>query len=94
MGLFSSDTKPRVTREEWKKVRSTLYYTHNFPAALLDRLEEDMRGDMFEEYERDNGVDAFELDKLVAFLREKSVPKGIISSEKVDIFEAEMKKYI
>ena len=83
-----------VTKDEWKKVRSTLYFTHSFSENLLDRLEEDMQGNMDREYEGYRGVDAYELEKLVVFLRAKLVPKDIISSDQVKIFEEEMIKYI
>ncbi len=94
MGFFSSDSRKMVTKSEWAKVRSTLYFTHHFSESLLDRLEEDMRGNMDREYDGYRGVDTYELNKLVIMLREKLVPKDIISSDQVETFEEEMTKYI
>ncbi len=93
MGLFFNTPKPRVTKIEWKKVRSNLYSLHNFTVRELDKVEEIFRGDMDEERDIDKGIDAAELTKGLQYMREH-MNVHYISKEKINALEAEMIKYI
>ena len=93
MGLFFNTTKPRVTKEEWKKVRGNLYSLHHFTTRELDQVEEIFRGDLDEVNEIDKGIDANELVKGLQFMRDH-MSVHHISKEKINALEIEMLKYI
>ena len=91
--LGGTKIKPRVTVEEWKKVRSNLYGEHHFTQNELDEIEEIFRADMYEEKEIDNGIDSDELVKGIQYMRDH-INVHHISIEKINILETEMMKYI
>ena len=93
MGFFSSDPKPRVTREEWKTVRGILYSNHNFTTKELDKVEEIFRGDMTEENALDQGIDSVELVKGLQYMRDH-LNVHYISLDKINDLEVEMMKMI
>jgi hypothetical protein len=92
MGLFFNDTKPRVTKEEFKKVRSILY-TLGFTTKELDKVEEIFRGDMDEDREMDKGIDEAELKKGIEWMR-AHIKEHFISERKIDLLEKEMMERI
>jgi hypothetical protein len=88
MGFFLDDTKPRVTKEEFQKVRSALS-ANGFTMKELDQVEEIFRGDMDDERDIDKGIDEFELKDAIAWMRtHESIHH--ISSDKISILEKEM----
>ncbi len=93
MGIFFDSPKPRVTKEEWKKVRSTLYSTHRFTTKELDIVEGIFRGDMSEEKYKDAGIDTNELVKGLQYMRQH-MNVHHISIEKLNALEIEMMKRI
>jgi hypothetical protein len=93
MGIFFDSPKPRVTQEEWKKVRSSLYSLHNFTSKELDEVEEIFRGDMNETRSIDNGIDTDELVKGIQYMRQH-MSLHHISQQKMNALEVEMMKYI
>ncbi|MFA6227111.1 MAG: hypothetical protein WC631_01345 [Candidatus Paceibacterota bacterium] len=88
MGFFSDDTKPRVTKEEFQKVRGSLS-ANGFTLKEINRVEEIFRGDMYEEREKDKGVDEFELQNTIAWMR-ANMSKHNLSEPKIAILEREM----
>ncbi len=92
MGLFWPDTKPKVTEKEWQKVRSELA-ANNFTEKERDRIEEIFRGDIYEDREKDKGIDEQEIDKGILWMREH-VSEHHISLEKIDILERKLKAKI
>ncbi len=93
MGIFFNDPKPRLTKEEWIKVRSALHYSHNFTTKELDKVEEIFRGDMDETKERDRGIDAEELVRGIQYMR-AHMDVHHISSDKINALEIESMKKI
>ncbi len=98
MGLIgdligTSQIKPRVTPQEWKKVRGNLSYSHNFSTRELDEVEEIFRGDMDEKNQRDIGIDTEELVKGIQYMRQH-LNVHHISLDKINALEVEMMKYI
>lgn len=64
MGFFFSNSKPKVTEVEFKKIRASLY-NKGFSSEQLDKIESIFRGDMYEDYDSDKGVDVKELDRAI-----------------------------
>ena len=89
MGFFS-DSKPKITEEEFKKIRAHLYNV-GFSSDQLGKIEGIFRGDMYEDSESDNGIDAKELERAIKWMRENMHVHNI-SEQKIDILEEEMKK--
>jgi response regulator of citrate/malate metabolism len=90
MGIFFSNTKPRITKEEFQKVRSSLS-ANGFSARELDEVEEIFRGDMDEERDFDKGIDEKEIEKAIAWMKEnENIHK--ISQSKIDILERELRE--
>jgi len=93
MGIFFDDPKPRVTPLEWKKIRANLFDAHDFTTKELNEVEEIFRGDMYEEKEKDNGIDSEELIKGIQYMRDH-INLHHISLEKINALEVEMMKHI
>lgn len=93
MGIFFDSPKPRVTQEEWKKVRGILYTVHNFTTKELDTIEGIFRGDMSEEKYKDMGVDTDELIRGIQYMRQ-NINVHRISADKINKLEMEMMKKI
>jgi hypothetical protein len=91
--LFGQQLKPRVTKEEWKKVRSNLYDSHHFTTIELDKAEEIFNADMYETRKIDNGIDTDEIVRGIQYMRDH-VDVHHISIEKINALEEEMMKYI
>ncbi|MBA4320148.1 MAG: hypothetical protein C0412_17245 [Flavobacterium sp.] len=91
--LFGQVPKPRVTPEEWKKVRGNLYSHHYFTTKELDKVEGIFRGDMIEQRAEDRGVDTNELVRGIQYMREH-IKIHHISLEKINALEEEVMKYI
>lgn len=89
MGFFS-DSKPRVTKDEFIKVRSELV-SHGFTTKELNELEEIFRGDMYEEREMDAGIDEFEIDNAISWMRNHTDIHHM-SPEKINIIETKLKE--
>lgn len=91
--LFGYKPKPRVTKEEWQKVRSYLYENKNFTQRELEEVEEIFRADLIEEKDIDNGIDASEITKGIQYMRtHKDVHH--ISDEKIIALEEQLIKYV
>ena len=90
MGIFFDDSKPRITEEEFKKIRAHLYNV-GFSSDQLDKIEGIFRGDIYEDRDSDKGIDEKELFRAIAWMRENMHVHNI-SEQKVDILEEEMKK--
>lgn len=91
MGIFD-ETKSRVTKEEWIKVRSSLSI-HNFTEKEINRIEEIFRGDMDDEREIDKGIDEYELEQGLTWMRQH-ISQHMIPENKIDILEKEMRERI
>jgi hypothetical protein len=93
MGFFFDGPKPRVTAEEWKKIRGSLYDLHHFTTIELNKAEEIFRGDMSEQKILDCGIDTFEVVKGIQWMREH-LNAHHIPMEKINALEMEMMKYV
>ena len=91
--MFGQQPNPRVTTEEWKKVRSNLYGLHHFTTKELETIEGIFRGDMNEQKNFDKGIDVSELIKGIQYMREH-INIHHISLEKINALEMEMMRYI
>jgi hypothetical protein len=94
MGLFFSDSqKPRITEKEFKeKVRGALY-GNNFTPQEVNWVEEYFRGDMYEGKPIEQGVQADELARAIAWLRVNPT-KHKMNSVKVDAIEKVMMRML
>ena len=88
--FFDTDTKPKVTPEKFKKVRTALS-ENGFTTKEIDRVEEIFHGEMYEERQKDIGVDEFELKNTIAWMR-ANMGKHNLSESKIAIVESEMEK--
>lgn len=91
--MFGQQPKPRITSEEWKKVRSNLYGLHHFTTKEIETIEGIFRGDMNEEKYLEKGIDTEELIKGIQYMRQH-VNIHHISLEKINALELETMKYI
>jgi len=90
MGFFFQSPKPRVTREEFRRfVRSGLA-SQGLLKKEIDFIEGMIEGSIDSSIEREKGVDARELDRIVVWL--KTNKTHTLSPAQIDIFEKEMKK--
>lgn len=91
--FFGSSPKPRVTENEWTKVRSALSSRRNFTKKEIDEVEKIFRADMYEGKKQDMGITTDELVKGVQWMR-ANMSKHRISIEKINAIEEEMMKKI
>ena len=91
MGFFFN-TKPKVTKEEFKKVRNSLYLS-GFTHKELDQVEEIFRADLDESQNYDRGISNEEVDKGIRWMKE-NLNIHHISAHKIDILEKTLKKKI
>jgi hypothetical protein len=89
MGFFS-DSKPKISETEFKKIRAHLY-NKDFSSEQLDKIEGIFRGDLYEDKSSDKGIDNNELEKAISWMRENMHVHNI-SEEKINTLEEEMKK--
>ena len=91
--FFGAKPKPRITKEEFKKVRENLYYKYKFSKKELDEVEEIFRADMNEEKDLDKGIDAAEVVRGIQYMRDHmQVHK--IPIDKVNNLEIELMKFV
>lgn len=93
MGIFFNSPKPRVTQEEWKRVRATLLNKYYFTLREVNQIEEIFRGDMDEQKMLEKGIDTIELVKGIQWMRQH-LNTHRISAKKIDAVEVEMMKWI
>lgn len=89
MGFFS-DSKPKISETEFKKIRAHLY-NDSFSSDQLDKIESIFRGDMYEDKSSDKGIDKSELERAMSWMRENMNVHNI-SEQKIDKLEEEMGK--
>lgn len=85
MGFWSS--KSKVTKEEFRKVRSALR-SQGLSDYDLNDIEKVFRGDLAE---ADRGIDAQEIKKGIAWLK-KNKSKHHLSSDQINKLSQELKK--
>jgi hypothetical protein len=89
MGLFWDDPKPKVSEVEFReKVRGDLYGS-GFEKKEIDWVEQYFRGDMFEGKPIEQGIQADELARAIAWLRVNPT-KHKLSPQKIDSIEKVM----
>ncbi|MFA5934839.1 MAG: hypothetical protein WC827_03080 [Candidatus Paceibacterota bacterium] len=91
MGFFS-DSKPKITESEFKKIRAHLY-NKDFTSDQLDKIEGIFRGDLYEDRDSDKGIDEKELERAIAWMRDNMSTHNI-SEQKIATLEEEMKKVL
>ena len=93
MGLFGPTAPARVTAQEFKDKVVSQLYVHGFSQKERDEVEELFMGDMYEDKEVDQGIDAQELARKIEWLKANS-GKHILSAEKITALEQALKMYI
>ena len=68
MGLFGSAPPARVTAQEFKDKVVSQLYVHGFSQKERSEVEELFVGDMYEDKEVDQGIDAQELARKIEWL--------------------------
>jgi hypothetical protein len=91
MGLFSSN-KPKVTKDEFKKVCTDLYYK-GWNHRELDLLRSFFDSSLNENREEERGLDAAEILQGVTQLRERDEIYHI-NEQKLKALEDVLKKYL
>ncbi len=87
MGIFFTD-KPKVTKEEFRKVRNYLYL-QGFTHKELDQVGEIFYADMDESATYEKGISREEIDKGIQWMRD-NMSVHHISEQKIDILEKEL----
>jgi hypothetical protein len=92
MGIFFSDSKPKVTRDEFKKVCNDLYYK-DWTHKDLELLKSFFDSSINETKESDRGLDANEIMQGIKNLREH---EGVyrLSEKKIDALQEVLNKYL
>ena len=93
MGLFGPTAPARVTAQEFKDKVVSQLYVHGFSQKERSEVEELFVGDMYEDKEVDQGIDAQELARKIEWLKANS-DKHILSAEKITALEQALKMYI
>ena len=93
MGLFGPTPPARVTAQEFKDKVVSQLYVHDFSQRERSEVEELFVGDMHEDKEMDQGIDAQELARKIEWLKANS-DKHILSAEKITALEQALKMYI
>lgn len=93
MGLFGPTLPPRVTAQEFKDKVVSQLYVHSFSQKERDEVEKLFMGDIYEDEEKDKGIDAQELARKIKWLKENS-GKHILPAEKIASLEQVLKMYI
>ena len=73
--------------------RSSQLYVHGFSQKERSEVEKLFVGDMYEDKEVDQGIDAQELARKIEWLKANS-GKHILSAEKITALEQALKMYI
>ena len=88
MGFFFN-TKPKVAKEEFKRIGNYLY-SMGFTRKELERVKEIFRSDLDESSIYERGISSEEIDRGTQWMR---AHMGVhhISSQKIDILEKGLK---
>ena len=89
MGFFFN-TKPKVTKEEFKKVRNYLY-SMGFNRRELEEVSEIFRSDIDESQNYEQGISGEEIDKGIQWMR-TNLNVHHIPAQKIDILEKALKE--
>ena len=84
MGFFWN-TKPKVSKGEFQKIRNYLY-SKGFSHKELERVEEIFRADIDESGSYEQGISGEEVNKGIKWMRE-NMNDHHISSSKIDLLE-------
>lgn len=91
--IFGQSPKPRVTKDEWQRVRSALSARRGFTKIELDEVEKIFSADMYEDRKINNGITTDELVRGIQWMR-SNMSKHKISENKINAIEEEMMKKI
>lgn len=83
--MFFDSPKPRVSHDEYKKVRNALL-ARGFNAEDLSDVDQLFQADLNESSDRERGIDRSELEKGIGWLR-KNIGHHRLSQNKIDILE-------
>ena len=93
MALSGPTPPARVTPQEFKDKVVSQLYVHGFSQKERSEVEELFVGDMYEDKEVDQGIDAQELARKIEWLK-TNTGKHILSAEKITALEQALKMYI
>ena len=89
MGLFGGSTKKKVSKLEFKQVRTLLHHK-GFSSREIDEVETVFRADLNESTEYERGIDADEIERGVKWLKENKT-KHILSDGRINDVEEALK---
>lgn len=92
MGIFFDDSKPNVSRDEFKKVRVILD-SHGWSSEQKDLVESFFAASMDETNERDRGLDIDEINQGIATLRKNEEIYHLSEAKLVQLEEA-LKRFL
>jgi len=90
MGIFFNNRKPRVSKDEWKKVRNSLSI-RGLKLKEIDYIEGLFSGDMNELRESDRGIQEEEIIQRIEWLR-KNTNLHTLSEDQIQILEEELRE--
>lgn len=94
MGFFGS-SRPRVSKDEFRKVRNDLSAIADLSHRELDQLELMLDSALFEKREEDQGIDETEIEQFITRLRDlKFRDAHTFSDKQIDSIETVLKKYL
>ena len=89
MGFFFN-TKPKVAKEEFKKIANYLY-SMGFTRKELERVKEIFRSDLDESSSYERGISGEEIDKGIQWMK-ANMNVHHIPAQKIDILEKALKE--
>ena len=88
MSFFGS-TKKKVSKLEFKQVRTILHHK-GFSGREIDQVEMIFRADLNESSQYEQGIDAKEIEKGVKWMKKNKSSHGL-SSNRIDTIESALK---
>lgn len=90
--ILGISSKPRVTKDEFKKVRSDLA-SHGMNERQRDKVESIFSGDMYEKATETHptGIEKDEMEMRIKWMRENK-DKHSLSDKQIDEVEASLRK--
>lgn len=90
MGIFFGDSKPKVSKDEFKKIRNALY-GRGLSSKEINEVEKIFHGDLHESSFSDVGISDSEIDRGITWLK-SHMSSHTFSPEQISIIEEELRK--
>ncbi|MDB5254111.1 MAG: hypothetical protein JWL80_177 [Parcubacteria group bacterium] len=92
MSIFFNDRPKNVSKDDFQKVRRELS-SHDFNEKELDTVETFFSSSLYEDRDKDKGIDREEIENGIQTLRDNHEIYHL-SPAKIDIVEEKLKKYL